>query len=133
MTSRGKFGPLVGAIDEGTSSARFLVFAANTAEVLTYHQEEIKQICPKEGWVEQDPLEILSHVENCIEVSIDHLKKLEIDPSDFVSIGLTNQRETTIVWDPFTGKPLYNAIGKQGRKVAFISDNTVASGYLMCL
>lgn len=112
MATRGKFGPLVGAIDEGTSSARFLVFAANTAEVLTYHQEEIKQICPNEGWVEQDPLEILSLVEKCIEVSIEHLKKLEIDPRDIVSIGITNQRETTILWDPFTGKPLYNAIGK---------------------
>ncbi|XP_046677029.1 glycerol kinase-like [Homalodisca vitripennis] len=110
MSTRGRFGPLVGAIDEGTSSARFLVFAANTGEVLTYHQEQVTQICPKEGWVEQDPFEILTKVKNCVETSIDHLKKLDIDPGDIVSIGLTNQRETTIVWDPLTGKPLYNAI-----------------------
>ncbi|XP_054282634.1 glycerol kinase-like [Macrosteles quadrilineatus] len=110
MGSRGRFGPLVGAIDEGTSSARFLVFAANTAEVLTYHQEEIKQICPQEGWVEQDPFEILHLVEKCLSVSVNNLKELDIDPGDIVSIGMTNQRETTIVWDPFTGEPLYNAI-----------------------
>lgn len=112
MHVRGRFGPLVGAIDEGTSSARFLVFAAKTAEVLTYHQEEVKLICPKEGWVEQDPLEILNLVQKCIETSVDHLHKLDIDPQDITSIGLTNQRETTIVWDPLTGKPLYNAISK---------------------
>lgn len=116
----GKFGPLIGAIDEGTSSARFLVFAANTAEVLTYHQEHITQICPQEGWVEQDPLEILSMVRKCIETSINHLKKLEIDPVDIVSIGLTNQRETTIVWDPLTGEPLYNAIGRFEVKIVLV-------------
>ncbi|KAL0273986.1 UNVERIFIED_CONTAM: hypothetical protein PYX00_006532 [Menopon gallinae] len=106
----GKFGPIVGAIDEGTSSARFLAFAAETSEVLTFHQIEITQICPQEGWVEQDPMEILGAVRECIERTTDNLKKLDIDPNDMVAIGITNQRETTILWDKFTGKPLHNAI-----------------------
>lgn len=110
MPVRGRFGPLVGAIDEGTSSARFLIFSARTAEVLTYHQIRIAQNCPREGWVEQDPLAILSAVKECINETVENLKKLDIDPADIVAVGITNQRETTIVWDPKTGKPLYNAI-----------------------
>ncbi|XP_047114214.1 glycerol kinase-like [Schistocerca piceifrons] len=110
MPVRGRFGPLVGAIDEGTSSARFLVFSARTAEVLTYHQIHIAQDCPREGWVEQDPVAILSAVKECINETVENLKKLDIDPADIVAIGITNQRETTIVWDPKSGKPLYNAI-----------------------
>ncbi|XP_075214795.1 glycerol kinase 3-like [Lycorma delicatula] len=110
MSSGGKFGPLVGAIDEGTSSARFLVFSSKTAELLTYHQKEVNQIFPREGWVEQDPIEILNVVKDCIEQTVENLRKLEINPSDIVATGITNQRETTIVWDPDTGKPLYNAI-----------------------
>lgn len=122
MSSRGRFGPLVGAIDEGTSSARFLVFAAATAEVLTYHQVEVRQICPKEGWVEQDPLEILSAVRECVDQTVDNLIKLEIDPGDVVATGITNQRETTIVWDSVTGKPLYNAIGMCALYICLIHD-----------
>ncbi|KZC05532.1 PREDICTED: glycerol kinase-like [Dufourea novaeangliae] len=108
--STSRYGPLVGAIDEGTSSARFLVFAANTAEVLTYHQVSISQSHPKEGWVEQDPMEILRAVRECLHQTIFNLKQLTIDPSDIVAIGVTNQRETTVVWDSVTGEPLYNAI-----------------------
>nr|XP_018914333.1 PREDICTED: glycerol kinase-like isoform X1 [Bemisia tabaci]XP_018914334.1 PREDICTED: glycerol kinase-like isoform X1 [Bemisia tabaci]XP_018914335.1 PREDICTED: glycerol kinase-like isoform X1 [Bemisia tabaci]XP_018914336.1 PREDICTED: glycerol kinase-like isoform X1 [Bemisia tabaci] len=108
--NKGRFGPLVGAIDEGTSSARFLVFAAETAEVLTFHQVSIKNICEKEGWVEQDPKEVLKAVYECIEKTVDNMRRLDIDPSDIVAIGITNQRETTIVWDNTTGEPLYNAI-----------------------
>lgn len=121
MSSRGRFGSLVGAIDEGTSSARFLVFAAATAEVLTYHQVEVKQICPREGWVEQDPLEILSAVRECLEHTVDNLIKLDIDPGDIITTGITNQRETTIVWDPTTGKPLYNAIGMKMRDFLIVN------------
>lgn len=107
---KGRFGPLVGSIDEGTSSARFLVFAAKTAEVLTYHQTPIPQKCPKEGWVEQEPVAILNAVIECINYTVDNLHKLDIDPDDIVTTGITNQRETTIVWDCETGLPLYNAI-----------------------
>lgn len=88
------------------------VFAAETAEVLTFHQVSIKNICEKEGWVEQDPKEVLKAVYECIEKTVDNMRRLDIDPSDIVAIGITNQRETTIVWDNTTGEPLYNAIGK---------------------
>uniref|UniRef100_A0A224XMQ6 Probable glycerol kinase n=1 Tax=Panstrongylus lignarius TaxID=156445 RepID=A0A224XMQ6_9HEMI len=109
-SSRSRYGPLVGSIDEGTSSVRFLVFAAKTAEVLTYHQKEINQITPHEGWVEQDPIEILESTKECINQTIENLKKLDIDPDDIVATGITNQRETTVVWNPETGLPLHNAI-----------------------
>ncbi|XP_001603134.1 glycerol kinase-like isoform X1 [Nasonia vitripennis] len=109
-SSANRYGPLIGAIDEGTSSVRFLVFAANTAEVLTYHQKELKVSYPQEGWVEQDPMEILEAVHECLNQTVENLKQLTINPADIVAIGITNQRETTIVWDTKTGKPLYNAI-----------------------
>ncbi|XP_063378111.1 glycerol kinase 3-like [Cydia fagiglandana] len=110
MRTYGKFGPLIGAIDEGTSNVKFLVFAANTSEVLTYHQTSLKRFSPQEGWVEQDALEILNAVVECIEVTADNLRKLDINPEDIVGIGITNQRETTIVWNSATGQPLYSAI-----------------------
>ncbi|XP_059167267.1 glycerol kinase-like [Physella acuta] len=101
---------LVGAVDQGTSSTRFLIFNAATAEVVTYHQIEIKQFFPKEGWVEEDPLEILDSVKTCIDKATENLVGLGYQTSDIKAIGITNQRETTIVWDPSTGRPLYNAI-----------------------
>ncbi|KAH9630697.1 hypothetical protein HF086_003988 [Spodoptera exigua] len=110
MREFGKFGPLIGAVDEGTSNVKFLVFAANTSEVLTYHQITLKRFSPQEGWVEQDALEILNAVLECIEVTTDNLRKLDINPEDVVGIGITNQRETTIVWNSITGQPLYSAI-----------------------
>lgn len=75
-----KFGDLVGSIDEGTSSARFVLFKAETAEVVCYHQKELKQITPQEGWVEQDPMEILHVVEECIEKTIEKLIALNGNP-----------------------------------------------------
>lgn len=110
MPNRSKFGPLVGAIDEGTSSARFILFKAETAEVVCYHQKSIAQLNPKEGWVEQDPIAILDAVHECIERTIEKLIELKGQPEDVVAVGVTNQRETTIVWDKETGEPLHNAI-----------------------
>ncbi|XP_041114929.1 glycerol kinase-like isoform X2 [Polyodon spathula] len=103
-------GPLVGAIDQGTSSTRFLVFNAKTAELLSHHQVEIKQKFPKEGWVEQDPMQILQSVYECMERTCEKLAQLGIDISNIKAIGVSNQRETTVVWDKITGEPLYNAI-----------------------
>ncbi|XP_058884849.1 glycerol kinase-like isoform X2 [Acipenser ruthenus] len=103
-------GPLVGAIDQGTSSTRFLVFNAKTAELLSHHQVEIKQKFPKEGWVEQDPKQILQSVYECMERTCEKLSQLGIDLSNIKAIGVSNQRETTVVWDKITGEPLYNAI-----------------------
>lgn len=71
---------------------------------------EIDHILPHDGWVEEDPFEILKSVYECIEKTVEKLKALEIDPRDIKAIGVSNQRETTIVWDKETGKPLYNAI-----------------------
>lgn len=103
-------GPLVGAIDQGTSSTRFLVFNAKTAELLSHHQVEIKQKFPKEGWVEQDPKEILQSVYECLEKTCEKLSQLSINIRNIKAIGVSNQRETTVVWDKTTGEPLYNAI-----------------------
>lgn len=109
----------VGAIDQGTTSTRFFVFNSK-GEVVNFHQMEFEQIKPKAGyiihkillnfrWCEHDPMTILQTVNTCIEETI---KKC---PKDVVhkmkAIGLTNQRETTVVWDKRTGKPLHNAIG----------------------
>uniref|UniRef100_A0A0B7BFS1 Probable glycerol kinase n=2 Tax=Arion vulgaris TaxID=1028688 RepID=A0A0B7BFS1_9EUPU len=101
---------LIGAVDQGTSSTRFLIFNAGTAEVVTYHQIEVKHILPKEGWVEEDPMEILESVKICIDKATENLIGLGFKSSDIKALGITNQRETTIVWDRLTGKPLYNAI-----------------------
>ncbi|RDD40913.1 Glycerol kinase [Trichoplax sp. H2] len=103
-------GPLVGAIDQGTSSSRFMIFPANSQEVISITQMEIKQMFPREGWCEEDPIEILESVQKCISDAADKCNELNIDLSQIKAIGITNQRETTIVWDKFTGKPLYNAV-----------------------
>lgn len=103
-------GPLVGAVDQGTSSTRFLVFNPKTAEVLNFHQVQIKQEFPKEGWVEEDPKEILQSVYDCIEKTCEKLRQQSIEISKIKAIGVTNQRETTVVWDKLTGEPLYNAL-----------------------
>lgn len=106
----GKYGPLVGAIDEGTSSARFLIFASRTREVVSSHQINITNTYPQEGWVEQDPKEILTAVKECINKAVEALAADDVLPSDIVAVGITNQRETTVVWDALTGEPLHNAI-----------------------
>ncbi|CAK9823133.1 Glycerol kinase [Anthophora retusa] len=103
-------GPFIGAIDEGTSSARFLVFDVLHRKVVASHQIEIKQKYPQEGWVEQDPKEILQAVLECIKRTIEKLKDIGLSVSDIKAVGITNQRETTLMWDKDTGEPLHNAI-----------------------
>ncbi|XP_036162412.1 glycerol kinase-like [Myotis myotis] len=103
-------GLLVGAVDQGTSSTRFLVFDSKTAELLCHHQVEIKQEFPKEGWVEENPKEILLSVYECIDKACEKLQRFNVDLSNVKAIGITNQRETTVVWDRVTGEPLYNAV-----------------------
>uniref|UniRef100_A0A8C2ACP2 glycerol kinase n=1 Tax=Cyprinus carpio TaxID=7962 RepID=A0A8C2ACP2_CYPCA len=80
--------------------------------LLSHHQVEIKQSFPKEGWVEEDPKEILQSVYECMDRTCEKLTQLNIDISNIKAVGVTNQRETTLVWDKETGEPLYNAIGK---------------------
>ncbi|XP_006617527.1 glycerol kinase isoform X3 [Apis dorsata] len=86
------------------------VFDVLHRKVLASHQIEIKQKYPQEGWVEQDPKEILEAVIECIKKTIEKLKDININVSDIKAIGITNQRETTLMWDKNTGEPLHNAI-----------------------
>ncbi|WP_246442962.1 glycerol kinase GlpK [Rhodococcus triatomae] len=98
--------PLVGAVDQGTTSTRFIVFDHEGAEVAR-HQIEHSQILPKPGWVEHDPREIWHRTCEVIAAARD-LPHWSVD--DLVALGVTNQRETTVVWNRRTGQPLYNAI-----------------------
>ncbi|TPX30068.1 glycerol kinase [Synchytrium microbalum] len=107
MASSSNF--LLGAIDQGTSSTRFIVFDQNGKNV-AHHQTEFPQIYPRAGWAEHDPLVILETVTRCIEKTFTKLEAQGYHRSDVKGIGITNQRETTVVWDKRTGKPLHNAI-----------------------
>lgn len=94
------------AVDQGTTSSRFMLFD-HSGQVVTYDQKEHTQIYPKPGWVEHDPLEIWGAAQAVI---VGALGKGSIDPQDISAVGVTNQRETTVVWNKKTGKPVYNAI-----------------------
>ena len=96
----------VGAIDQGTTSSRFIVFDRK-GEIVSVAQKEHQQIYPKPGWVEHDPLEILRNTEEVIEAA---LTRASLGASDLAAIGITNQRETTVLWDQATGRPLCNAL-----------------------
>jgi glycerol kinase len=96
----------VGALDQGTTSTRFMIFDHGGNEIAR-HQLEHEQIMPKPGWVEHDPLEIAAR---CDETMARAMRNANVDAHDLAAIGVTNQRETTIVWNPKTGKPWYNAI-----------------------
>ncbi|XP_039447548.2 glycerol kinase [Culex pipiens pallens] len=101
---------LIGVIDEGTNIARFAVFKLPDLEELFVHEVKITQITPRDGWVEQNPVEILEGVRLCmVEVCL-QLEQHGYQVKDIASIGITNQRETTVVWDKNTGEPLHNAI-----------------------
>ena len=96
----------VGALDQGTTSTRFLIFD-RAGEVVAMDQREHAQICPRPGWVEHDPREIWSNARLVIEGA---LRKANLGANDLAAVGLANQRETTILWDRRTGAPLHNAI-----------------------
>lgn len=99
----------VGSIDQGTTSSRFLIFN-KAGEPVASHQLEFKQIYPQPGWHEHDPLEIVSSVEACIDGACTAFEQQGHSIKSIKAIGITNQRETTVVWDKETGEPLYNAI-----------------------
>src|SRR5579872_6227748 len=96
----------VGAIDQGTTSTRFMIFD-HAGKVVGYDQKEHAQIYPRPGWVEHDPLEIWQLTQAVIAGT---LNKTGVSLKDIAAIGVTNQRETTVVWDKVTGKPVFNAI-----------------------
>jgi len=112
------------AVDQGTTSTRFMVFD-HAGQVVAVHQLEHEQIYPKAGWVEHDPMEIWARTQEVIKAA---LEKGGIDANDIASIGVTNQRETTIVWDKNTGKPYYNAIVWQCTRTKDICDELAKDG-----
>ncbi|GAB1738253.1 hypothetical protein NU219Hw_g2798t1 [Hortaea werneckii] len=99
----------VGSIDQGTTSTRFLIFD-KTGEPVSIHQEEFSQIYPNPGWHEHDPEEIVKSVETCIEGAIQDFEKSGHRKESIKAIGITDQRETTVLWDTTTGEALHNAI-----------------------
>ena len=104
----------VGAIDQGTTSTRFIVFD-RSGRIVSSAQKEHEQIFPKPGWVEHDPEEIWRRTQAVIQEA---MEALNLQPSDLAAIGITNQRETTVVWNRKTGKPACNAIVWQDTRVA---------------
>lgn len=87
------------------------MYAARNAEVLTCHEVQLKEISTQHGWIEIDPLEIWQNVLECIQVAVQNLIILDINPDDICALALTNRRDTTVLWHKITGRPLYNAIG----------------------
>ncbi len=112
----------IAAIDQGTTSTRFIVFDRG-ANVVTFDQKEHTQIYPRPGWAEHDPFEIWN---NTLEVMRTTLSRL--NSSDIAAMGVTNQRETTVVWDRTTGTPVYNAIVWQDTRTDAICTKLAKSG-----
>jgi len=112
------------ALDQGTTSSRAIVFD-NDGKIVSVAQKEFTQIYPKAGWVEHDPMEIWGTQSG---VAREALDKAGIGADQIAAIGITNQRETTVVWDKNTGKPVYNAIVWQCRRTAPICDDLKAKG-----
>jgi glycerol kinase len=105
---------LVGALDQGTTSTRFMVFD-HDGNVVSVDQREHRQILPRPGWVEHDPVEIWSMTTSVIEGA---LARAGLHASDLVAVGLTNQRETTVIWDRVSGEPVHNAVVWQDTRTA---------------
>jgi glycerol kinase len=103
----------IGAIDQGTTSTRFIVFDARGA-IVSIAQKEHRQICPRPGWVEHDPVEILGNAYHVIDEA---LTSANLSARDLAAAGVANQRETTILWDRRTGRPLSNALVWQDTRV----------------
>ena len=112
------------ALDQGTTSSRAIIFDKDQ-KIVAMAQKEFTQIYPKEGWVEHDAVEIYSSQYG---VMIEAIVKSGINPAEIAGIGITNQRETTVLWEKETGRPVYNAIVWQCRRTADICDSLVARG-----
>ena len=118
-------GSYILALDQGTTSSRVILFDREQ-NILGISQREFTQIYPQEGWVEHDAMEIWS---SQYSVMMEVIAQSGIDPADIAGIGITNQRETTILWDRETGRPICNAIVWQCRRTAGIVDQLLADGY----
>ena len=113
------------ALDQGTTSSRAILFD-HAGRIQSVAQKEFRQIFPQPGWVEHDPLEIWSSQAS---VASEARLKIGVAPADIAAIGITNQRETTIVWDRKTGEPVYNAIVWQDRRTAPFCELLKQSGH----
>jgi len=113
------------ALDQGTTSSRTILFDKQ-GNICSVAQQEFTQIFPKPGWVEHDPNEIWATQSGVMTQAI---QKIGAKPEDIAAIGITNQRETTVVWDKNTGKPVYNAIVWQCRRTAEYCDTLKAKGF----
>mgnify|MGYP002514710069 CR=1 FL=1 len=112
------------SLDQGTTSSRAILFDKNQ-NIVAMSQKEFTQIFPKPGWVEHDAGEIWS---TQLGVAVEAMSKAGATAEDIAAIGITNQRETTVVWDKNTGKPVYNAIVWQCRRTASICDDLKKKG-----
>jgi glycerol kinase len=113
------------SLDQGTTSSRAIVFDCN-GDTISSAQKEFTQIYPEPGWVEHDPAEIWATQSG---VALEALSKAGISSADVAAIGITNQRETTVVWDRRSGKPVYNAIVWQDRRTSDLCDRLKRDGY----
>ena len=113
------------AIDQGTTSSRAIIFDQHT-RIIASSQKEFTQYFPQAGWVEHDANEIWISV---LYVMMDVMTKAQLKPEQIAGIGITNQRETAIVWDKNTGVPVYNAVVWQSRQTADICDRLKTEGY----
>jgi glycerol kinase len=110
------------AVDQGTTSTRFMVFD-HGGQVVSVDQKEHEQIYPKPGWVEHDPMEIWQRTQEVVRAGLDKVKA-----SDIAGVGVTNQRETTVVWERSSGRPVYNAIVWQDTRTDQICNELSADG-----
>ncbi len=115
----------VGAIDQGTTSTRFMIFDHSGNEVAR-HQLEHEQILPQSGWVEHDPIEIWERTSSVVKTA---LSKAKLSHSDLAAVGITNQRETAVVWDKNTGRAYYNAIVWQDTRTDRIASKLERDGH----
>ena len=112
------------ALDQGTTSSRAILFN-RTGDIVSRAQYPFHQIYPQPGWVEHDPMEIWATEKRALAEAVD---SAHIDPKQIAAIGITNQRETTILWDARTGEPVHNAIVWQCRRTAPLCDRLKADG-----
>ena len=117
-------GKYILSLDQGTTSSRAILFDRDQ-NIIGVSQKEFTQIYPREGWVEHDAMEIWS---SQYAVMMEVIAQSGVDAAELAGIGITNQRETTIVWDAQTGRPIYNAIVWQCRRTSDIVDGLLAEG-----
>jgi glycerol kinase len=125
LSKKGGSLPYILSLDQGTTSSRALIFD-HEGKVCGLAQKEFRQIFPQAGWVEHDPEEIAA---SQIAVALEALRQVQVQPREIAAIGITNQRETAIVWDRATGKPLCNAIVWQDRRTAAFCEQLKAQGH----